>query len=103
MPGLPQIRRIHHALAVRRKVGASLPVRLFIMNLFVVSIGRLGARLRLDLPESASAVNVSPIRDKQNFRTITRPNGTDLVIHLAVVITRQRTDVLRSKLPHIAE
>src|ERR1700730_18014667 len=98
MPGLPQIRRIHHALAVRRKIRTRLPVRLFVM-----SISRLGARPRLDLPESPRAVNVSPIRDKENFRSIPRPHWTDLVVHLAVVITRQRADILRSKLPHVAE
>src|SRR6202790_1985790 len=108
MPGLPEIRRIPHALAVRRKIRARLPVRLFVMNLFVVGIGvmsisRLGARLRLDLPESPRAVNVSPIRDKENFRSIPRPRWTDLVVRLAVVITRQRADILRSKLPHVAE
>src|SRR5258708_2818261 len=106
MPALPQIRRIHYALAVRRKIRASLPVRFFIMDLFVMSIVvsiALDTRLRPDLPESARAVNVPPIRDKQNLRSIPRPHRTDLVIHLAVVITRQRADVLRCKLPHVAE
>src|SRR6266576_2599573 len=103
MPSLTQIRRIHHALAIWRKIRTSLPVRFFIVDLGVMNISRLGPRLRLDLPESARAVNVSPIRDKQNLRTIPRPHRTDLVIHLAVVITRQRTDIFESKLPHVAE
>src|ERR1700688_4318302 len=108
MPGLRPIRRIRHALAVRREIRARLPVRLFVMRLFVVGSGvldinRLYPRLRLLLPESPRAVNVPPIRDKENFRAIPRPHWTDLVVHLAVVITRQRADILRSKLPHIAE
>src|SRR4029077_12752836 len=108
MPGLPQIRRINHALAIRRKIRASLPVSFFVMNLFIVGIGvmsiaRLGARLCRDPPESARAVNMPPIRNKQNFRSIPRPYRTDLVIHLTVVITRQRADILWSKLPHVAE
>src|SRR6267378_2762505 len=103
MPTLSQIRRINHAFAVGREIRASLPVRLFIMDFLVESIGPLGARVRLDLPKSARTVNVPPIRDKENLRTIRRPHRTDLVIHLAVVIARQRADILGSKLAHIAD
>src|SRR5260370_22681647 len=103
VPGLPQVRRVHHALAIRRKRRPRLPVGFLIMNLLVMSIARLGAWLRFHPPESARAMNVSPIRDKENLRAIPRPHGADLVIDLTVVITRQRTDVLRSKLPHIAK
>src|ERR1039458_9220721 len=98
MPTLPHVGRIDHALSVRRKVRTSLPV-----GFFVINFALFGARLRLDLPESTRAVNMSAIRDEQNFRAIPRPYRIDLVIRVAVVIARQRTDVLPGKLLYVAE
>src|SRR5208283_3098183 len=95
---LAQVGCIYHALAVWRKIWTSLPVRFLVMDL----VG-LGTRIHLDLPESTSSVNVPAIRDEQYFRAIPCPYRTYLVIGLAVVIARQHTDGLRSKLPHIVE
>ena len=65
MPLPSQIGRVHHPRPVRRKVRARPPRGLFIMN-----FARLGARVRLDPPESAGPVNVSAIRNEQNLRPI---------------------------------
>src|SRR5947209_2354927 len=98
MPLPAEIGCIDHPLAVRREVRSRAPVRFFIMNLAC-----LGARFRFYPPEAAGPMNVSAIGNDQYLRAISRPYRTDLMIHFAVVITRQVALMLGSQLLDIAE
>jgi hypothetical protein len=64
---------------------------------------RFVAGLRLHSPEAASTVNVPPIGNEKDLRPITRPHRADLVVHVAVVIARERTDVFGSELLDVAQ
>src|SRR5947209_14832178 len=62
VPGLPKIRAVHQALAVRRKFGTRLPCSLLIMYLASFSAG-----FGLHTPEATRAIDVPPIRHENNF------------------------------------
>src|SRR5438876_1179798 len=91
MPLLSKVRRVHQALAIRRKIRPGLPGSFFVMDLV-----RFGAGLGLHAPESAGAVDVPPVGNEENLITIARPDWTDFVIELAVVITWQIAGSLSS-------
>ena len=98
VPLLSQIRRVDDALAVRRKIRTRLPC-----GFFVVNLARFGAGLRFHPPEAAGAVNVSAIRDEENFRPVRRPGRADLMIELAVVIARQIAAVLSGQAVNVCQ
>src|SRR3989442_15269603 len=64
---------------------------------------RFGAGLGLHAPESAGAVDVPPVGNEENLITIARPDWTDFVIELAVVITWQIGGSLSSQALHVPE
>src|SRR3989442_11992906 len=64
---------------------------------------RFGAGLGLHAPESAGAVDVPPVGNEENLITIARPDWTDLVIELAVVIKWQIGGSLSSQVLHVPE
>src|SRR6266567_993100 len=84
MPLLSKVRGVHQAFTIGRKIRPRPRGSFFVMN-FV----RFGAVLRLHAPESASAVDVAAVGNEENRITIARPDWTDFVIELAVVIAWQ--------------
>ena len=97
MPGLALIGGINKPLAVRGEVGARFPGGLLIVNLT-----RLGARLGLYAPKTAGAVNVSTVRDEQQFGAVRRPRGADLMVVFAIVIAWKRTPAFAREPLHVA-
>src|SRR5438094_10222442 len=98
MPLLSKVRGVHQALAIRRKIRPGLPRSFFVMD-FV----RFGAGLGLHAPESAGAVDVPPVGNEENLITIARPDWTDFVIELAVIITWQVSGNLYSQALHVPD
>src|ERR1700757_4337471 len=98
MPLLSKVRGVHQALAIWRKIWPGLPGGFFVMN-FVPFL----AGLRFHPPKSAGAVDGPAVGNEENLITIARPDWTDFVIELAVVIAcqfaarfyRQALDVLK--------
>src|SRR5690242_3838570 len=84
MPLLSKVRGVHQALAIWRKIWPGLPGGFFVMN-FVHFL----AGLRFHPPKSAGAVDVAAVGNEENLITIARPDWTDFVIELAVVIACQ--------------
>src|SRR5437667_12442454 len=98
MPLLSKVRGVHQAFTIGRKIRTRLPGGFFIMNFMC-----FGAGLRLHPPESASAVDVAAVGNEENLITIARPDWTDFVIELAVVITWQIAGSLSSQALHVPE
>src|SRR5437667_8005521 len=98
MPLLSKVRGVHQALAIRRKIRPGLPRSFFVMD-FV----RFGAGLGLHAPESAGAVDVPPVGNEENLITIARPDWTDFVIELAVVIAWQFAAGFSCQALHVPE
>src|SRR5437867_13065355 len=98
MPLLSKVRGVHQAFTIGRKIRTRLPGGFFVMN-FV----RFGAGLRLHAPESASAVDVAAVGNEENLITIARPDWTDFVIELVVVIAWQYAAGFSRQALHVSE
>src|SRR5262244_7141 len=64
---------------------------------------RFGPGLRFHPPKSAGAVDVPPVGNEENIITIARPDWTDFVIELAVVITWQFAAGFACQALHVPE
>src|SRR5207245_10790073 len=98
MPLMSKVRDVHQAFIIGGNSRPRLPGGFFIMNFMC-----FGAGLRLHPPESASAVDVAAVGNEENLITIARPDWTDFVIELAVVITWQIGGSLSSQALHVPE
>src|SRR5271169_1690205 len=98
VPLLPQIRRVHDSLTVRREIRPRLPV-----SLLVVDFACLSAGFCFHPPEAAGAVGVAAIGNEQQLFSVRRPRRADLVVKLAVVVTRQVAASFAGEALHIAK
>src|SRR5215469_16399074 len=96
MPCPAEIRRVHESLPIGGELRTRLPRSFLVVNLASPSLSS-------HAPEATGSVQVSPIRDKPQLRSIGRPCRADLVVEAAVVITRQGASVLAGYTLNVAQ
>ena len=63
----------------------------FPAGLFVMNLPGFRSRFGFHPPETAGAIDVALVRDKQNFFSIAGPDGIDLHVVGVVVVARKGT------------
>src|SRR2546430_15043225 len=98
MPLQTKVRGLPQAFTKGRKIRKPLPDGFFIM-IFMC----FGPGLRLHPRQTASAVDVAAVGNEENLITIARPDWTDFVIELAIVIAWQFAACFSCQALHVPE